>query len=119
VDRPHHHVGAHVEVDDLPQDGEAVTAQAGDVVLFSSRLLHATTPNVSGRDRWTYVIEYLPVHAFDPFLAPPYFVASRNRRSDPRFRRWIAGRRSLRQQLAYAPARVRVRRAEGTWHRGL
>jgi hypothetical protein len=119
TERAHHHVGAHVEVDEVPEDGEAVVARAGDVVLFSSRLLHATTPNVSGRDRWTYVIEYLPVHAFDPYLTPPYFVATRGRRSAPRFRAWIPGRRSLRQQVAYAPARLRVRRTEGTWRRGM
>jgi hypothetical protein len=117
--RVHHVVGHHVEVDDLPTDGVPVAAAAGDLVLFSSRLLHSTTPNRSGRDRWAYVIEYLGVHAFDPFLAPPYFVVSRNRQRDPRYERWIPGRRSPRQQLAYLPARFRVRHAEGTWHRGM
>jgi ectoine hydroxylase-related dioxygenase (phytanoyl-CoA dioxygenase family) len=117
--RSHHRQGAHVAVDEEPDDGVAVTAGAGDVVVFSSRLLHRTTPNRSGRDRWTYVVEYLGVRQLDPFQAPPYFVASRGRRSDPRFLRWPAGRRSLRQQAAYLPDRIRVRRREGHWHRGL
>ncbi len=118
-DLSHHHVGAHVEVDDEPGDGVAVTAAAGDVVVFSSRLVHRTTPNRSGRDRWTYVIEYLGVDRFDPFVTPPYFVASAGGRSAPRFTAWTPGRRSLRQQLAYVPERLRVRRREGTWRRGL
>lgn len=119
--RPHHHRGPHVEVDAVPDedDGVAITAAAGDVVAFSSRLVHRTTPNRSGRDRWTYVVEYLGWHDLDPFVAPPYFVASRNRRSDPRFVRWTPGRRSVRQQVAYLPERLRVRRREGHWRRGL
>jgi hypothetical protein len=118
-DLTHHRRGAHVEVDDEPAEERAVVAGIGDLVLFSSRLVHRTTPNESGRDRWTYVIEYLGVHSFDPFLAPPYFVASQGRSPRPRFRRWIPGRRSVRQQLAYLPDRVRVRREEGSWHRGM
>jgi ectoine hydroxylase-related dioxygenase (phytanoyl-CoA dioxygenase family) len=108
-----------VEVDDEPGHGTPVVADAGDLVVFSSRMVHRTTPNTSGRDRWTYVIEYLGVHQHDPFFAPPYFVASRDRSPDPRFTRWTPGRRSPRQQLAYLPTRLRVRRTEGAWHRGL
>ncbi|HYF45714.1 MAG TPA: phytanoyl-CoA dioxygenase family protein [Acidimicrobiales bacterium] len=118
-DLAHHDRGAHVEVDDQPTDGVAVRAGRGDLVLFSSRLLHRTTPNRSGRDRLTYVIEYLGVHALDPYVAPPYFVVSRERVPSSCFRRWIPGRRSPVQQLRYLPDRLRVRRREGTWHRGL
>ncbi len=118
-DLAHHHLGAHVEVDDEPTGGVAVTADRGDLVVFSSRLVHRTTPNRSGRDRLTYVIEYLGVHDFDPFVPPPYFVASRDGTSAPRFERWIAGRRSVRQQVRYLPERLRVRREEGTWRRGM
>ena len=118
-DLTHHHRGAHVAVDDEPTDGIAVEARAGDLILFSSRLVHRTTPNTSGRDRWTYVIEYLGVHDLDPFLAPPYLVATRDRASAPRFTHWTPGRRSPRQQLAYLPRRLHVRRTEGAWRRGL
>jgi hypothetical protein len=117
--RAHHHRGAHVEVDEPPAAGVALDAAAGDLILFSSRMIHRTTPNTSGRDRWTYVIEYLGVHQHDPFFPPPYFVASEDRRARPRFTRWTPGRRSLRQQVAYLPERVRVRRTEGSWYRGL
>jgi ectoine hydroxylase-related dioxygenase (phytanoyl-CoA dioxygenase family) len=119
ADLAHHHRGAHVEVDDEPAAGVAVTAERGDLVLFSSRLVHRTTPNRSGRDRLTYVVEYLGVHQLDPFLAPPYFVVSRDRAPQAGFRRWTPGRSSPRQQLRYLPDRVRVRRREGTWHRGM
>ena len=117
--RPHRSEGPHVVVEEAPGDGVPIVADPGDLVVFSSRLLHRTTPNVSGRDRWTYVVEYLPVNAFDPFLAPPYFVASSGGSSRPRFTRWLPGRRSVRQQVAYLPERLRVRRREGTWRRGI
>ncbi len=115
----HHRSGAHVEVDESPTSEVAIDAAAGDLIVFSSRMVHRTTPNTSGRDRWTYVVEYLGVHQHDPFFPPPYFVASEDRRPQPRFTRWTPGRRSVRQQVAYLPARVRVRRTEGAWHRGL
>ena len=118
-DLVHHHRGNHVEVDDEPDGGEPVVAATGDLVLFSSRLVHRTTPNRSGRDRWTYVIEYLGVHQLDPFARPPYFVASRDRSPDPRFERWTPAHRSPLAHLAYVPERIRVRREEGTWRRGL
>jgi len=115
----HHRAGAHVEVDEVPDAEVAVEARRGDLVLFSSRMVHRTTPNRSGRDRWTYVIEYLGVRSMDPFLTPPHFVVSRDRQPAPHFTRRLPGNRSLRQQVRYLPDRIRVRRREGTWHRGM
>jgi ectoine hydroxylase-related dioxygenase (phytanoyl-CoA dioxygenase family) len=94
-----------------------VEAEAGDVILFSSLTLHYTSPNVSDRERWAYVVEYLPLDDFDPYISPPYFVVARNGRSQPRFVRVFRGRVSARNQLRYLLPRLRhaVRRIrEGT-----
>jgi hypothetical protein len=64
----------------LPADPIAVSAEVGDVVLFSSYTLHRTTPNTSGRHRWVYVAEYLRLRDTDPFLEPPYLVVARGGR---------------------------------------
>lgn len=55
-----------------------VEADAGDVVLFSSLLLHKTYENTTARARWAYVAEMLKLSDFDPTIAPPYFVAARD-----------------------------------------
>ncbi len=55
-----------------------VEADAGDVVVFSSLLLHKTYENTTTRSRWAYVAEMLKLSDFDPTIAPPYFVAARD-----------------------------------------
>jgi hypothetical protein len=62
-----------------------IAAQKGDVVIFSSLTLHRTLPNRTQADRWAYVIEYMSVRHFDPFIEPPYFLVSEDGRSAPRF----------------------------------
>lgn len=69
-----------------PTDGAlCVEAQTGDVVLFSSLMVHATLPNVTDRQRWAYVIEYVSLADFDPYLEGPYFVAARDGRPAPEY----------------------------------
>lgn len=55
-----------------------IEAEAGDVVLFSSLLLHKTYENTTENSRWAYVAEMLKLGDYDPTIAPPYFVAARN-----------------------------------------
>ena len=43
-----------------------IEAQAGDVVAFSSRLLHATGPNHSDAPRRVYLAQYSPEVILDP-----------------------------------------------------
>lgn len=56
-------------------------AQLGDVIIFSSRLLHATGINQSSDSRWAYVAEYLPVHISDPNVNAPFWVLSQKEES--------------------------------------
>ena len=46
--------------------GHAIAARAGDVVAFSSRLLHATGPNVTASLRRVYLAQYTAEAVLDP-----------------------------------------------------
>lgn len=98
---PHGLDGGHVVHEgELPVAPVAVTADAGDVVLFSSYTLHRTTPNTSDRHRWVYVAEYLRLRDTDPFLDPPYLVVSRGGRPAPEITDRLPGD-TLRNRLRY------------------
>lgn len=60
-----------------PPDVEAISADAGDVILFSSFLPHATTPNRSGASRLAYVAEFLPLAVADRSVPSPHYVVAR------------------------------------------
>lgn len=49
---------------DGPDDaGISVPVRKGDVLVFSSLILHRSGPNVSGRDRRAWIIQYCPADA--------------------------------------------------------
>jgi hypothetical protein len=74
-----HMVALDSERYDAADSGKVVVeAEAGDVILFSSLLLHKTYENTTTKSRWAYVAEMLKLGDFDPTITPPYFVAARN-----------------------------------------
>ena len=81
----HTWVGGHV-VTHATGEPRTIDAAAGDAIVFSSYLPHATTPNRSGRDRLAYVAEFLPMTVADPSVAPPHFVVAEGGRPSGR---WI------------------------------
>jgi ectoine hydroxylase-related dioxygenase (phytanoyl-CoA dioxygenase family) len=83
----HRDVGHHVETDP-PGPELAISADAGDVILFSSFLPHATAPNRSGELRLAYVAEYLPLGVDDVSVQTPRLVVAEGGVSSPR---WIDG----------------------------
>jgi ectoine hydroxylase-related dioxygenase (phytanoyl-CoA dioxygenase family) len=103
---PHRFVGRDAVYDGQPENPVLVEAEAGDVIVFSSLLLHRTSPNHSEEERWAYVVEYMPLDDFDPYLTPPYFVAARDGRPAPHFVRLFRGRLRLRNQIAYLLPRL-------------
>jgi hypothetical protein len=105
---PHREIGTQVVYQGTPENPELIDAQAGDVILFSSLLLHYTAPNHSQRERWAYVAEYVPLEDFDPYIAPPYFRVARGGRTDPGFVRFFRGRLRMRNQLTYLLPRIAV-----------
>lgn len=97
----HHKVGKHQVVDEAPEQSVLVEAQKGDVVLFSSYMLHHTKENVSTQDRWAYVIEYMHINDFDPFIKAPFLIAAEHGKTARRFTDVCPGSQSLRNQVKY------------------
>lgn len=64
----------HWEVDLLNVEHEAhvINANPGDIVVFSSRMLHKTEVNSSNTDRTAYVVEFMQQNHFDPKVEAPY-----------------------------------------------
>lgn len=69
-----------------------IEAEPGDVVIFSSFLLHCTAPNITDQSRWAYVLECLRLECFDPLVEPPYFVMAREGKPHPEFVQFYAQR---------------------------
>jgi hypothetical protein len=64
-----------------------IEANEGDVILFSSLLLHKTYENTTEKSRWAYVGEMLKLGDYDPTSKPPYFVVAKDGKSGLRVRR--------------------------------
>ena len=60
--------GSHVAYKGDVTGTQFISAEPGDVVLFSSYPLHSTTSNVTHVSRWAYVIEYLTMSKIDPYI---------------------------------------------------
>jgi hypothetical protein len=90
----------------VPEHPRSIPAKQGDVILFSSWLLHYTTPNASGTDRWAYVVEYMSLDDYDPLVGAPYFVVAEGGVPTPRFVESYRGRASMRNRLRYLPLQV-------------
>jgi ectoine hydroxylase-related dioxygenase (phytanoyl-CoA dioxygenase family) len=110
---PHRFVGSHAVYRGVPENPLVVEAEAGDVILFSSLLLHCTSPNISTGERWAYVVEYVPCDDFDPYISSPYFMVARHGRPQPRFVRTFRGRLRPRNQLKYFLPRLIVTATRG------
>lgn len=80
----HRRVGKHVvavesERYDAADSGKVfIDANEGDVVVFSSLLLHKTYENTTDKSRWAYVAEVMKLGDFDPTTKAPYFVIARD-----------------------------------------
>ena len=98
---PHQKTGNHQQWKGTPENAVFIAAEPGDVVIFSSLMLHKTNPNVTPNPRWTYVIEYMSLDHFDPGVEPPYFVVSRNGTSCPEFVHFYRGRLNPINQIKY------------------
>ena len=88
----------------------SIEAEPGDVVIFSSFTLHSTTPNITQDTRWAYVIEYMSLDHYDPYVEPPYFVVARDGISSPEFVRSFRGKKNPLSRLKYyAPTLKNIR----------
>jgi Phytanoyl-CoA dioxygenase (PhyH) len=109
----HRRIGTHMvaeghETYDRPDSGKTVIeAEAGDVILFSSALLHKTYENTTARARWAYVGEFMKLGDYDPTSPAPYFVAARQGRSAGEFVDRLPGARDPVQILRTLPLALR------------
>lgn len=104
---PHRFEGRHTVYEPHGEREEFVAAEVGDVVLFSSKLLHSTTPNVTQEGRWAYVVEYMRNRDVDPFLAPPYLMIAERGEPAPHFVDVQPGAGRLVNKLKYLRAHWR------------
>jgi ectoine hydroxylase-related dioxygenase (phytanoyl-CoA dioxygenase family) len=89
-------VGEHVTID----------ADAGDVIVFSSLMLHCTGPNEADSKRVAYVAEYMKLSDYAPGAGAPYFIVAEGGKPNPHFTRVPPGALSLRNQLMYLRPRL-------------
>jgi hypothetical protein len=114
---PLHHErapGAQIECTAEIGDSLCIDATIGDLIVFSSYMLHRTGPNEADRARLAYVAEYMPCSDYDFGVSGPFFVAARDGVSRPHFVRLQPGLFSLKNQKMYLMPRVRrfVRRVK-------
>jgi hypothetical protein len=98
---PHTKVGKYKAFLGPTENSVCIDAEIGDVVLFSSLMLHYTSPNVSTLDRWAYVVEYMSLDHHDPYKKPPFFIAARNGKPEPGFARYPRGRLRVANHMKY------------------
>lgn len=91
-----------------PATAVFIPAKPGDMLLFSSFTLHRTTPNVSNQSRLAYVVEYMSLDHFDPFIEHPYFVVARNGEPCPGFVNFFRGRLNPANQAKYLMPRTKM-----------
>jgi ectoine hydroxylase-related dioxygenase (phytanoyl-CoA dioxygenase family) len=93
--------GHHTVAEDDGSEEIFIDAEIGDIVLFSSKLLHSTTPNTTQESRWAYVIEYMKVGHVDPFIEPPYLKIAKNGQPALRYVDQLSGEKLLLNKLKY------------------
>jgi ectoine hydroxylase-related dioxygenase (phytanoyl-CoA dioxygenase family) len=105
---PHAQVsGAQIEVQAEVGDSLCIDATAGDMIVFSSLMLHRTGPNEADSTRVAYVAEYMPLSDYDYDIDGPYFIAATGGKSDPHFVRVPPGALSVKNQLLYLRPQLR------------
>lgn len=104
---PHRSVDKHKVWSGRVDHEVPIIADPGDVVVFSSLMLHRTTPNTVSYPRHAYVVEYMSNEHFDPFIMPPYFMAAREGKPDPKFVYFYQGRLSPGNAIKYLKPRLK------------
>ena len=95
-----------MEVDQEVGEHVTIDADAGDVILFSSLMLHCTGPNEADAKRVAYVAEYMKLSDYVPGAGGPYFIVAEGGKPNPRFTRVPPGALSIRNQLMYLRPRL-------------
>ena len=86
-----------------------ISAEPGDVVIFSSFLLHSTTPNITQKSRWAYVVEYMKVGDIDPNVDAPYLMIAKDGKSQMEYVDQLPNQHSLKNRLKYKGLKQTIR----------
>lgn len=100
---PHKRVGNHLACTVTPGEETFCEAKMGDVVVFSSRMLHRTKKNRSDSDRWAYVVEYMSQDHYDPIIEAPFFVVAEDGKPAPKMVDSYRGHSNLSNRFKYLP----------------
>ncbi|MEO6593255.1 MAG: phytanoyl-CoA dioxygenase family protein [Planctomycetota bacterium] len=104
--RPHEFQGTHAYNPGREAEAVFIPAEPGDVLVFSSLMLHKTNANTSNDSRLAYVIEYMRMRDFDPFIEPPFLIVARDGEPAQRLVQRRPGSLGVRNQLRYFWPRV-------------
>lgn len=104
---PHVRLSNHVRCARPAENARLILAEKGDVVLFSSLLLHQTKPNESRAERCAYIVEYMSIDNYDPLVKPPYFIVSEGGVPKQEFVRSYRGSTRLKNRIKYLPLRLK------------
>lgn len=107
--QPHRRAANHLECTNKLGKEVLIPTEKGDIVLFSSFMLHYTGTNESHAERWAYVVEYLSLDHYDPLIKPPYFIVAEDGKSAPRFAESYRGSSSLKNRSKYLPLQMKER----------
>lgn len=100
---PHKRVGNHLACTVTPGEETFCEAKMGDVIVFSSKMLHRTKKNNSASDRWAYVIEYMSQDHYDPIVEAPFFIVAEDGKPAPRMVETYRGHSNLSNRFKYLP----------------
>ncbi len=78
-----------------------ISAEPGDVVIFSSFLLHSTTPNITQNSRWAYVVEYMQMGTIDPYIDAPYLVVAKEGKPHLEYVEELPNQNSFKNRFKY------------------
>jgi ectoine hydroxylase-related dioxygenase (phytanoyl-CoA dioxygenase family) len=103
--------GSHVVYKGNTDNKVFISAEPGDVVIFSSFLLHSTTPNITQKSRWAYVVEYMKMGDIDPNVEAPYLVVAENSKTHLEYIYELPGQNSFKNRLKYVGVRQMLKDA--------
>lgn len=86
-----------------------ISAEPGDVVLFSSFLLHSTTPNITQDSRWAYVIEYMQMGKIDPYIETPYLLTAKDGKPHLEYLNIMPGAKTWVNRLKYSNVKQKIK----------
>jgi ectoine hydroxylase-related dioxygenase (phytanoyl-CoA dioxygenase family) len=107
--------GCHTVAEANQELAEFISAEIGDIVLFSSYALHSTTPNVTDESRWAYVVEYMKLEHIDPYIDAPHLIIAQNGVPAMHYVNHLASEDYLMNKIKYFDLKKTLRKIKRTY----